>query len=102
MGVSLSVKAFSSVENKEFQKHYSVVEFCIKNELSFPKETSEFFKGKINGDDLEDYNREYILENIKDGVPQDLIIHSDEYGYTKTIYVSEIPKEVDKIIISLC
>ena len=47
MSVSLNATAYSSKESKEFQKHYNAVKFCIENELSFPKETSEFFKGKL-------------------------------------------------------
>ena len=101
MGVSLSITGYSSSDNAEFKKHYSAVEFCIKNDLSFPKETSEFFRGKVNGDDLEDYDKKYILQNIENGIEEELILHGEDYGYTKTIYVSEIPKNVDKIIIKL-
>ncbi len=48
MGVSLSFKAYSGKESSEFQKHYKSVKFCIENELSFPIETVNFFKGKID------------------------------------------------------
>ena len=65
MSVSLNATAYSSKESKEFQKHYNAVKFCIENELSFPKETSEFFKGKLGGDDLEDIKPEAILGYLK-------------------------------------
>ena len=68
MGVSLSFKAYSGKESSEFQKHYKSVKFCIENELSFPIETVNFFKGKNDCGDLDDYEREYLLEMIKDGV----------------------------------
>jgi len=68
MSVSLNVTAYSSKESKEFQKHYNAVKFCVENELSFPKETSEFFKGKIGGNNLEDVKPETIIKYIENGV----------------------------------
>ena len=47
MSTSINIKAYSSKNNKEFQRHYNVVMCCIENSVSFPKETSEFFKGKV-------------------------------------------------------
>lgn len=102
MGVSLSLKAFSSNENAEFQKHFNAVKFCIENELSFPKETSEFFKGKLGGgDSLEDVKRSSIIQYIEHGVEVPLKKTSDKFGNEIRIKVSEIPKEADLIIIRL-
>lgn len=53
MSVTLSIRAFSGKESPEFQKHFKAVQFCLENQLSFPKETSEFFKGKVEGEDLD-------------------------------------------------
>ncbi len=101
MSTSLSIKAYADKENKEFQKHYEVVEFCIKKNVSFPKETSEFFNGKIDGGKLEDYNRDYILEKIKDGIEVPLNIVRDEPFGARRIKVSDIPREASVIVIEI-
>jgi hypothetical protein len=100
MSVSLNIKAFAGKDSPEFQKHFKAVNFCIENKLSFPKETSEFFKGKIDGGDLEDVIPQYLIDHIKDGVEVDLPIKSVG-DYTRRIKVADIPKEVDEIIIWL-
>lgn len=100
MSVSVSVFGYANADSKEYQKHLKAVAFCIENELSFPKETSEFFKGKVDECDLEDYKREYILEEIEKGFRVDLPMKgSAEYGDGIVINVSDIPKECDKIIV---
>ena len=101
MSVSLNVKAYSSTENKEFQKHYNAVKFCIENGLSFPKETSEFFKGKLGGDDLEDIKTDCIIDYIQNGVEVDLKTTVPQWRDEIRIKVSEIPSEVDLIIVKL-
>jgi hypothetical protein len=101
MSVSLNVTAYSSKESKEFQKHFNAVKFCIENGLSYPKETSEFFKGKIHGDDLEDISTEYILEHIQNGVEVPLNTTGDKWGNEIRIKVSEIPSSVDEIVVKL-
>jgi hypothetical protein len=101
MGVSLSATAYSSTESKEFQKHYNAVKFCVENGLSYPKETSDFFKGKIGGDDLEDIEEEGILEYIQNGVEVPLKTTGDKWGNEVRIKVSEIPAEADLIIVRL-
>lgn len=101
MSVSLNVTAYSSKESKEFQKHFNAVKFCIENGLSYPKETSEFFKGKIHGDDLEDISNEYILEHIQNGVEVPLNTTGDKWGNEIRIKVSEIPSSVDEIVVKL-
>lgn len=98
MSASLNIKGYTSTENKEFQKHLNAVKFCIENELSFPKETSEFFKGKLEGDNLEEISTDYIIGYLENGIQVDLPIHGGTFE--QIIKVSEIPKEVDKIIIS--
>ncbi len=101
MSVSLNVTAYSSKESKEFQKHFNAVKFCIENGLSYPKETSEFFKGKIHGDDLEDISNEYILEHIQNGVEVPLNTTGDKWGNEIRIKVSEIPSSADEIVVKL-
>ena len=99
MSVSLNVTAYSSKESKDFQKHFNAVKFCIENELSFPKETSEFFKGKVCGDDLEDINSDAILKHIENGVQMKIPL---EYENGKVfIRVKEIPVGCDLIIAEL-
>ena len=100
MSTSLNAVAYSSKENPEFKKNLEAVKFCIQNHLSFPKETSEFFKGKLAGDDLEDINPDSILKYIENGVEVDMT-----FRYFKSsevhINVSEIPKEAEVIIVKL-
>ena len=100
MSVSLNATAYSSKESKEFQKHYGAVKFCIENELSFPKETSEFFKGKLGGDDLEDIKSEAILGYLENGVSIEMPFRYLR-GSEVQINVSEIPSGVDLIVVKL-
>jgi hypothetical protein len=100
MGASLKIKAFSGKDSKEFQKHYKAVKFCIENELSFPKETSDFFKGGLGGDNLEDYNNDSILEHIENGIAVPLKLTKDNEWYVR-IKVADIPSHVDEIIVSV-
>lgn len=100
MSYSLSVQGFSSKDSPEFKKHYAAVKFCVENDLSLPKETSEFFKGNVHGDSLEDLRKESWLENIEDGISVPLIF-TDDYEWERRIKVSEIPKEVDEIVFKM-
>ena len=100
MSTSLKIKAFSGKDNKEFQKHFKAVKFCLENELSFPKETSEFFKGKVDGNDLEDLKSEYILKYLENGIEVPLEFE-EKYDFYYRIKVSKIPSHVDEIIVSL-
>ena len=100
MSVELNAKAYSTTENKEFQKHLKAVKFCIENELSFPIETSEFFKGKVGGDDLEAIKRDSILKYIENGC--EVAIPFTHFRNSEVqIKVSEIPKNVDLIVVRL-
>jgi hypothetical protein len=101
MSVSLNITAYSSKDNEEFKKHFKAVKFCLENGLSYPKETSEFFKGKIQGDDLEDFSKEYILEYIQNGIEVPLNTTRDKWGNEIRIKVSEIPPSVDEIVFKL-
>jgi len=101
MSVSIEIKAFAGKDSKEFQKHFKAVQFCIDNDLSFPVETSDFFKGRLDGEDLENIRYDCIIDYIKDGVQVNIPIKSDEYGYEKRIKTADIPKEVDEIVIKL-
>ncbi|MBK8746682.1 MAG: hypothetical protein IPM04_02150 [Saprospiraceae bacterium] len=97
MSTTLSVKGYKTKESPEFKKHYKAVEFCIENELTFPKETSEFFKGKIGGEDLENIRPGAILENLKHGV--ECVLPCKQYSDEIHIRVSDIPSYVDLIIV---
>ena len=97
--MSITITAYSSKESKDFQKHFNAVKFCIENQLSFPKETSDFFKGKIGGDDLEDIVEDAILKYIENGVEMKMPL---EYQNGKVfIKVKEIPVGCDLIIAEL-
>lgn len=99
MSVDLYIEAFAGKNSEEFQKHLRAVKFCIEEKLSFPKETSKFFEGKIGGDNLEDIAYESILEYIGDGIGVEMRFVR-ENGKIK-IEVKDIPKEVDLIVVSL-
>lgn len=101
MGASIGVHAYSGKGSSEFKKHYKAVEFCIENKLSYPKETSEFFKGKIDGGSLEDFDTKWLLEKIKDGIEVRLpITKNSDYNEIR-VKVSDIPKEVDELVMRL-
>lgn len=100
MSVSVNVKAFSGKESSEFRKHYAAVKFCIENELSFPKETSAFFKGKVEGDSLENFNTISVLRMIENGIEIPLKTTTNRTGGI-IIKVSDIPSSVDEIIVQL-
>lgn len=100
MSLSLNVTGYSNKENKEFQKHYNAIKFCIENELSFPIETSEFFKGKIDGGDIEDLKRNKMLTYLENGIEVPLVKHIKN-GYEIHIKVSEIQDHVDLIVVTL-
>ena len=99
MAKSLSIKAYSDKTNPEFKKHLKAVEFCVENGLSFPIETSEFFKGKIDGSDLESILPEHIVEYIENGVevPMQCTTQRNEVR----IKVADIPDEVVEIVVKI-
>ena len=101
MSASVGIKGFSGKNSPEFQKHLSAVKFCIENELSYPKETSEFFKGKIEGGNLEDYDSKYVLDYIKDGLEVELPLIKDRAIGETRLKVSDIPSHVEEIVIKL-
>ncbi len=101
MSVSLNVTAYSSKESEEFKKHYKAVKFCIENELSFPKETSQFFREKIGGDNLEDVKPEAILKYIENGVSMAMPLEYSDNQTKIYIRVKEIPVGCDLILVSL-
>lgn len=100
MSITLSIVGLSEQKNPLFQKHLKAVEFCIENELSFPKETSEFFKGRVHGEDLESYRPEVLLNHIRNGVK--VRIPTSENGqFGRIIDLSNIPEGVDSILIEI-
>jgi len=98
MSVSLKVKAYSSTDNPEFQKHFEAVKFCIKNDLSYPAETSEFFKSV---DDFDDLKPEYALDYIENGLEIEMPFVTRIHECKYHIRVSDIPKEADLIVVEL-
>jgi len=101
MSSSLNITAYAGKDSAEFKKHFKAVQFCIENDLSFPKETSEFFKGKVGGSDLEEIKRDCILPYIENGVEIPIPIKGNDLSWKKVIKVADIPKEVDEIIIEI-
>jgi len=99
--MTLNIKAYSDKTNPEFKKHLKAVEFCVENELSFPKETSEFFKGKIDGGDLESIIPEHVFEYIENGVEVSLDYTTAKVGKEARIKVADIPKDAVEIIVRI-
>lgn len=97
----VDITAYSGKGSKEFQKHFNAVNFCIENNLSFPKETSEFFKGKFNGDSLEDFNKDAIIHMIENGIEVPLILNTDKHGDEIRLKVLDIPLEAEELVIRL-
>lgn len=97
MSTSISIEAFHSKESEEFKKHLKVVKVCIETNVSFPKETFDFFKGKVHGEySLDELQPHAVIEGIENGIQADLKIHEGK-DYRRIIKVSEIPKGVDEI-----
>ena len=99
--MTLNIKAYSDKSNPEFKKHLKAVEFCVENGLSFPIETSEFFKGKVDGNDLESIIPEHVVEYIENGVEVPMIYSTQKVGKEARIKVADIPKEAVEIIIKI-
>lgn len=100
MSISLSIKAYSDKTNPEFKKHLKAVEFCVENNLSFPKETTEFFKGKVDGSDLESIIPEAIVSYIENGVEVPFVFTTLNRVEAR-IKVADIPDEVVELIIKI-
>lgn len=101
MSISLDVRAFASKGNPEFIKHFNVVKVCIDSGVSFPPETVAFFDGKIGGDGLDDVNDDVILRELEQGVTIPMQVEYHDRDSYAIINVSDIPKEADRIIITL-
>jgi 16S rRNA C967 or C1407 C5-methylase (RsmB/RsmF family) len=99
MSTTLSVTAHASKNSPEFQKHFKAVGFCIENDLSFPAETSAFFKGKIGGGDLESVIPAALMKHLENGIVVDMPVENN--GYQAIIKVSDIPAGVDLIMVKL-
>ena len=97
----MNVKAYSGQGSPEFVKHFSAVQFCVKNELSYPEETVEYFKGCFDGDDLDDINRNSIIGYVVHGRQIDLPITNINYGNEIHINVKDIPEGTETIIIKM-
>ena len=100
MSMSLSIRGYYGTENKEFKKHAEAVAFCVKNELSLPLETSEFFKGKVEGEDLEAYHREGWVGLISNGLEISLGLKGG-ISNRKVIDLKSLPKNLETIIVEL-
>lgn len=103
MGVSVYIQGFTQPDNDEFKKHLEVLQFCYDKGVSCPKETTEYFKGKIDGDDLEDYDYDYALERLENGLSVDIddAVDGDVmYDDGATIDLRKLPKGVDIIKVS--
>ena len=100
MGCSLYVSAYAGKDSAEFKRHFGAVEFCIENDLSFPVETFEYFKGQVEGGDLDDYDNDYIIELLSNGISVDMPV-IDVNECEKRIKVSDIPEGTDEIVFTL-
>lgn len=97
MSCCIEVIACTDNTKEEFKKHLKVVKFCVENDISLPKETNEYFKGAIDGDDLDEYDRDSWLGYIENGFETSL-------GYGQEyieIDPKDIPKDTKKIIVRL-
>lgn len=76
----------------------NAVKFCVDNNLSFPKETTEFFDGKINGYSLEDFENPYDI--VKNGISENIKYKkvTVKNGVEVHIKVANIPPNIDTII----
>jgi len=103
MGVSLSVMGYATKDSKEFDRHYGAVLYCINNDLSFPKETEEFFKGRVcGGGNIDDFEPNYLLEKLEHGLEVNIPTSGDaNYIGGMVINVADIPEECDQIVIEL-
>lgn len=101
MSVQVIVKGFTGKEVPEFQKHFESVQFCIERELSFPKETVEFFKGKIEEEDLESFNRKDLLDKIRYGFDVKIPQHYNKSIGQIWINTKDIPSYVSELCIKL-
>lgn len=97
MSTSISFMGYAGEQSPEFIKHREVVFFCIEKGVSYPKETSEFFKGKIQGSDLEDFTDASLVEYLQFGI--EIPIKVFQSGFNYEIDLKSLPKEVDKIIV---
>lgn len=93
------VKGYFDLYSTEYQKHLKAVKFCLDHKLSYPKETSEFFRGKIDdGLSLEDIKPKYILEKIQNGFSVDIPFYKMSDNRVE-IHVKDIPEATHTIII---
>ena len=100
MSKSIDVYGIYGKVNPEFLRHYGAVKYCIENNLSFPIETSEFFKGKLRGENLEDIRRDKILKYLEDGIQINIPLIR-ETASSIIINIDDIPAGTDCIRIYL-
>ena len=87
-----------SPSDEDYRKHYEIIEFCNAREVSIPKETVEFFKDGMDGEDINDLRISDVLERLREGLPVDIESEGDVmYGDGVFINVADIPKNVTRI-----
>lgn len=99
MGVSLNLTVRASVDSKEFKKHFSIVKMCAEHGVSYPKETLEFFEESIDGESIDEYDPEYVIERLSDGIEMKVVTKTDYNNSKITLNVKDIPEGADKIIV---
>lgn len=92
MSISTFIIAYTSENNKDFQKHKKILEFCLENKVSLPKETAEYFENEIPDISLLDNKLEIELE--EDVHYQEY--YDDKYGGYE-IDLEKLPNGVSKI-----
>jgi hypothetical protein len=101
MSQQVKVIGYTGTDSPEYQKHFKAVHFCITNDLSFPIETSEFFKGKINGDSLEDFKKEALLNQIRYGFEVKIPQNCNKTLGEIWINTKDIPSTVTEICVKI-
>jgi hypothetical protein len=99
MSGSVNVYGLTSNTSEEYLKHKEVAEVCIRNGVSIPKETDDFFSSGMT-DKLSDFTTETALEIISNGVRVNIPSKGDVmYDGGCSINVKDIPSHVDRIYI---
>lgn len=102
MSVSLYVKGFTGFGNEEYLKHYDSLEYCLSKGLTPPKETLEFFDGKLDGCGVLDLQPESALSIAKKGLGVDIGSAITEIAEDEIhIDISMLPENTEKIIVKI-
>lgn len=92
MGMSTHIEAFMPDTDADFQKHKKILQMCLENEVSLPKETALYFG--------QEEPEEYLLDE-KLSVSLKENVHykdwSDESSQGYEVDLSKLPKGITKL-----